>query len=144
MLESVSAGVISVDPMGVVRLMNSTAQRLLQTEVAHCLGCTLSDIAPPFARLVGEGTGKAVIQYSRENDLLTLAVRVVREPYGIVITFEDITQQLVDQRQAAWSDARAGSRTRSRTRSPRSSSPPNGSSGAMPARSARTMRPSAS
>ena len=103
-LESVSAGVISVDPMGVVRLMNSTAQRLLQTEVAHCLGCTLSDIAPPFARLVGEGTGKAVIQYSRENDLLTLAVRVVREPYGIVITFEDITQQLVDQRQAAWSD----------------------------------------
>lgn len=103
-LESVSAGVISVDPMGVVRLMNSTAQRLLQTEAAHCLGCTLSDIAPPFARLVGEGTGKAVIQYSRENDLLTLAVRVVREPYGIVITFEDITQQLVDQRQAAWSD----------------------------------------
>jgi two-component system nitrogen regulation sensor histidine kinase NtrY len=103
-LESVSAGVISVDPMGVVRLMNSTAQRLLQAEVAHCLGCTLSDIAPPFARLVGEGTEKAVIQYSRENDLLTLAVRVVREPYGIVITFEDITQQLVDQRQAAWSD----------------------------------------
>ena len=103
-LESVSAGVISVDPMGVVRLMNSTAQRLLQTEVAHCLGCTLSDIAPPFARLVGEGNEKAVIQYSRGNDLLTLAVRVVREPYGIVITFEDITQQIVDQRQAAWSD----------------------------------------
>ncbi|WP_244181813.1 sensor histidine kinase [Blastomonas natatoria] len=103
-LESVSAGVVSVDPMGVVRLMNSTAQRLLQADVEHCLGCTLSSIAPPLARLVGEGTEKAVIQYSRDNDLLTLAVRVVREPYGIVITFEDITQQLVDQRQAAWSD----------------------------------------
>lgn len=103
-LESVSAGVISVDPMGILRLMNSTAQRLLQVDVSHCLGCTLSSIAPPFARLVGEGTEKAVIQYSRGNDLLTLAVRVVREPYGIVITFEDITQQLVDQRQAAWSD----------------------------------------
>ena len=103
-LESVSAGVISVDPMGVLRLMNSTAQRLLQVDVARCLGCTLSTIAPPFARLVGEGTEKAVIQYSRGGDLLTLAVRVVREPHGIVITFEDITQQLVDQRQAAWSD----------------------------------------
>lgn len=103
-LESVSAGVISVDPMGVLRLMNSTAQRLLQVDVVRCLGCTLSSIAPPFARLVGEGTEKAVIQYSRGNDLLTLAVRVVREPHGIVITFEDITQQLVDQRQAAWSD----------------------------------------
>ncbi|WP_446660184.1 sensor histidine kinase [Blastomonas sp. SL216] len=103
-LESVSAGVISVDPMGILRLMNSTAQRLLQVNVERCLGCTLSSIAPPFARLVGEGTEKAVIQYSRGNDLLTLAVRVVREPHGIVITFEDITQQLVDQRQAAWSD----------------------------------------
>lgn len=103
-LESVSAGVISVDPMGMVRLMNSTAQRLLQVNAEQCLGCTLSSTAPPFARLVGEGTEKAVIQYSRGNDLLTLAVRVVREPYGIVITFEDITQQLVDQRQAAWSD----------------------------------------
>jgi two-component system, NtrC family, nitrogen regulation sensor histidine kinase NtrY len=103
-LESVSAGIISVDPMGMVRLMNSTAQRLLQVNAEQCLGCTLSSTAPPFARLVGEGTEKAVIQYSRGNDLLTLAVRVVREPYGIVITFEDITQQLVDQRQAAWSD----------------------------------------
>ena len=103
-LESVSAGVISVDPLGLVRLMNSTAQRLLQVNAEQCLGCTLSSTAPPFARLVGEGTQKAVIQYSRGSELLTLAVRVVREPYGIVITFEDITQQLVDQRQAAWSD----------------------------------------
>ena len=103
-LESVSAGVISVDPMGMVRLMNSTAQRLLLSDADQCLGCPLSSIAPPFARLVADGTEKAVIQYSRGNDLLTLAVRAVREPYGMVITFEDITQQLVDQRQAAWSD----------------------------------------
>ena len=103
-LESVSAGVISVDPMGTVRLMNSTAQRLLLIDAEQCLGCKLSSIAPPFARLVTDGTEKAVIQYSRGSDLLTLAVRAVREPYGLVITFEDITQQLVDQRQAAWSD----------------------------------------
>ncbi|MFC3310874.1 sensor histidine kinase [Blastomonas aquatica] len=103
-LESVSAGVISIDPMGMVRLMNSTAQRLLLIDGQQCLGCTLSSISPPFARLASDGTEKAVIQYSRGNDLLTLAVRAVREPYGMVITFEDITQQLVDQRQAAWSD----------------------------------------
>ncbi|WP_373487104.1 ATP-binding protein [Blastomonas sp.] len=103
-LESVSAGVISVDPMGMVRLMNSTAQQLLQTDAAQCLGRPLSSIAPQFARLVGDGTEKAVIQYARGSELLTLAVRAVREPYGMVITFEDITQQLVDQRQAAWSD----------------------------------------
>ena len=104
-LESVSAGVISVDPMGMVRLMNSTAQRLLLlSDADQCLGCPLSSIAPPFSRLLADGTEKTVIQYSRANDLLTLAVRAVREPYGMVITFEDITQQLIDQRQAAWSD----------------------------------------
>lgn len=103
-LESVSAGVISVDPMGMVRLMNSTAQRLLLIDAEKCLGSPLSAVAPPLARLVADGTEKAVIQYSRGSDLLTLAVRAVREPYGMVITFEDITQQLVDQRQAAWSD----------------------------------------
>lgn len=103
-LESVSAGVISVDPMGMVRLMNSTAQQLLLIKAEDCLGQSLSSVAPPFARLVADETEKAVIQYSRGNDLLTLAVRAVREPYGMVITFEDITQQLVDQRQAAWSD----------------------------------------
>jgi len=34
----------------------------------------------------------------------TLAVKIVGGPTGHVITFEDITQQLLDQRRAAWSD----------------------------------------
>ncbi len=36
--------------------------------------------------------------------MLTLAVKITRDRTGHVITFEDITRQLVDQRQAAWSD----------------------------------------
>jgi two-component system nitrogen regulation sensor histidine kinase NtrY len=46
--------------------------------------------------------------FPKGGDLLTLAVKVTAngtgEAAGHVITFEDITRQLLDQRQAAWSD----------------------------------------
>jgi two-component system nitrogen regulation sensor histidine kinase NtrY len=45
-----------------------------------------------------------MMQEGRSRDLLTLAVRIARDRTGHVITFEDITRQLLDQRQAAWSD----------------------------------------
>ncbi len=44
------------------------------------------------------------MQYTQGSDLLTLAVKATRAKAGHVITFEDITRQLLDQRQAAWSD----------------------------------------
>jgi two-component system nitrogen regulation sensor histidine kinase NtrY len=44
------------------------------------------------------------VQYSKAGELLTLAVKVAPAAEGHVITFEDITRQLLDQRQAAWSD----------------------------------------
>jgi two-component system nitrogen regulation sensor histidine kinase NtrY len=45
-----------------------------------------------------------IVSYNRKGELLTLAVKVTEAPEGRVITFEDITRQLLDQRQAAWSD----------------------------------------
>ncbi|HBQ92565.1 MAG TPA: PAS domain-containing sensor histidine kinase, partial [Erythrobacter sp.] len=47
---------------------------------------------------------RGVISHSRNGELLTFAVKIGRESDGHVITFEDITRQLLDQRQAAWSD----------------------------------------
>ena len=38
------------------------------------------------------------------GELRTLAVKRVRYADGYVLTFDDITDQLLDQRQAAWSD----------------------------------------
>jgi two-component system nitrogen regulation sensor histidine kinase NtrY len=103
-LESVTAGIISIDEDRKIRLINSTAQGMLQRDAEQCLGQNLADIAPQFTQLIDEGVGATIIQYSLDNDLLTLAVKTVRGPYGMVITFEDITRQLLDQRQAAWSD----------------------------------------
>lgn len=104
-LESVTAGVISTTADGVIRLINGSAQKLLIDKDGKLdEGARLADVAPSIASLVADGKDSGIVQYAKGGDLLTLAVRVSREGTGRVITFEDITRQLVDQRQAAWSD----------------------------------------
>ncbi len=104
-LESVTAGVISVDGKGAVRLINSSAQKLLfEGEDPVEIGSKLAKIAPQLAAHVESESVSGLVQYAKGSDLLTLAVRVTRDRAGHVITFEDITRQLLDQRQAAWSD----------------------------------------
>ena len=105
-LESITAGIVSVDGNGVVKLMNSSARRMLTQDHTGepTLDGTLSDIAPPFAAMLESGQTSGLVQYSHDSDMLSLAVRVAPATSGHVITFEDITRQLLDQRQAAWSD----------------------------------------
>ncbi|WP_237487349.1 ATP-binding protein [Parapontixanthobacter aurantiacus] len=104
-LESVTAGILSLDEDGLILLMNNSAQKVLfDGEHASLVGRRLSDVAPEIANLVSSGSTQGIVTYSRNGELLTLAVKVGNETYGRVITFEDITRQLLDQRQAAWSD----------------------------------------
>ena len=104
-LESVSAGVISVDGELNVLLMNAPAQAMLASDtVPGNLPTTLDKLAPQIGAMVRAGLAQGVISHSRNGELLTLAVKIGRESDGHVITFEDITRQLLDQRQAAWSD----------------------------------------
>ncbi|MCR9180657.1 MAG: ATP-binding protein [Erythrobacteraceae bacterium] len=106
-LESVTAGVISVDEKNHVTLMNSSAQSLLaqsNVEGASMAGHALEDMAPELCRMIAEGKERAIITHAKGAELLTLAVKVAPGTSGHVITFEDITRQLLDQRQAAWSD----------------------------------------
>lgn len=103
-LESVTAGIISLDEAGQVRLINSRAQALLAKQTEDLLDQQIADIAPEFAGLIKEGVGNTIIQFSSGNEVRTLEVKIVSGPSGHVITFEDITQRLLDQRRAAWSD----------------------------------------
>ncbi len=104
-LESVSAGVVSLDEQGQVLLMNSTAQKLLLDRKAPGpVGLSFAQIAPQLATLAEKGSSGGILHYGKAGELLTLAVKITRDRTGHVITFEDITRQLVDQRQAAWSD----------------------------------------
>ncbi|MHA7818365.1 MAG: sensor histidine kinase [Erythrobacter sp.] len=105
-LESVTAGIISVDKDSRVLLMNGSAQSLLAPggEATDLVGQSLADLAPEICNMITEGKTRAIVTHPRGNDLLTLAVKVAPGSSGHVVTFEDITRQLLDQRQAAWSD----------------------------------------
>ena len=104
-LESVTAGVISLDQDGNVLLINGSAQDLLigDPQVSP-VGMKLSTLSPQIGLLVKERLNSGVVTHQKGSELLTLAVRIAPEKGGYVITFEDITRQLLDQRQAAWSD----------------------------------------
>ena len=104
-LQSVSAGVITIDGERRVLLMNAPAQSiLLEDGEGGRTPDTLDQMAPQIAAMVIANLDKGIVSHSRHGEMMTLAVKLVREGTGHVITFEDITRQLLDQRQAAWSD----------------------------------------
>jgi two-component system, NtrC family, nitrogen regulation sensor histidine kinase NtrY len=103
-IESVSAGIVSTNSEGQILLMNSSAQKLLfKGEEPGPLGVRLESVIPELGTMIESGLTSGIVQYAKGNDMLTLAVKISRSS-GMVITFEDITRQLLDQRQAAWSD----------------------------------------
>jgi two-component system, NtrC family, nitrogen regulation sensor histidine kinase NtrY len=104
-LESITAGIVSTNAKGEIRLMNSSAQKLLLERGAEApIGRKLAKALPQLASAIDDGRDGAIVQYAHGSELLTLAVRTTRGEAGTVITFEDITRQIIDQRQAAWSD----------------------------------------
>jgi len=103
-LSGVTAGIISVDEDNVVRLINSSAEALLDTGGKSPLGQKLSDLAPELDRQLAAEEREDIIQFASRGDPRTLAVKTVKVKGGHVLTFDDITEQLLDQRRAAWSD----------------------------------------
>ncbi|HEY0270857.1 MAG TPA: ATP-binding protein, partial [Sphingomonas sp.] len=103
-LSGVSAGVISVDGNHRVRLINSSAEALLKTRGESPVGRPLAAVAPELDVLIGQEEHEAIVQFASAGELRTLAVTTVASAGGYVLTFDDITQQLLDQRRAAWSD----------------------------------------
>lgn len=104
-LDSATAGIVSIDTEGRVLLINGSAQMLLTGEGEDApVGRSLKDIAPGLAALVEDGKNSGIVQIPRGGDMRTMAVKRARTTHGHVLTFEDITRQLLDQRRAAWSD----------------------------------------
>jgi len=103
-LSGVSAGVISVDGDGVIQIVNSSATVLLVQPGMQAVGRPLAEVSEELAALMEAGTGADIIQLRARGEIRTLAVRVVSEDGNRVLTFDDITEQLLDQRRAAWSD----------------------------------------
>jgi two-component system, NtrC family, nitrogen regulation sensor histidine kinase NtrY len=61
-------------------------------------------VTPELGAMLERNEREAILQISSAADPRTLAVKIVADEGGHVLTFDDITQQLADQRRAAWSD----------------------------------------
>jgi two-component system nitrogen regulation sensor histidine kinase NtrY len=103
-LSGVTAGVVSIDEDHVVRLINSSAEALLKTGGQSPVGQKLADLAPELDRHLTADEQEDVVQLVSRGEPRTLAVKAVQVRGGFVLTFDDITEQLLDQRRAAWSD----------------------------------------
>ncbi len=115
-LAGVTAGVIGLDSQGCVTLINRSARVLLRLKEQKLIGKPLIATVPEFAEIVEksrrQGRAKPVhaqITIVRESGEHNFAVQVTREEedksgYGVVVTFDDITELTVAQRTSAWAD----------------------------------------
>lgn len=101
-LSGVTAGVIAVDEDRRVGIMNRSAMVLLETEPDSSV--PLEELSPELDAMLSRGESQAIIQLAGKEEPRTLAVKIARDELGHVLTFDDITAQLTDQRRAAWAD----------------------------------------
>jgi two-component system nitrogen regulation sensor histidine kinase NtrY len=114
-LSGVSAGVIGLDQNGLIHLPNKSASALIATDLDKCIGKRLNDVVPEMAQLLDQMTEQggqmrqSEIELIRNDTSLTLHVRITAEflkdtTSGYVVTFDDVTELLSAQRNAAWAD----------------------------------------
>jgi two-component system nitrogen regulation sensor histidine kinase NtrY len=102
-LSSVTAGVVAVDSAGRILLLNRSAETLLE-QGEPIEGKTVAAVSSELEEFMRGQQSEANVLLNAEGIQRTLAVKRVRYQDGSVLTFDDITDQLTDQRRAAWSD----------------------------------------
>jgi two-component system nitrogen regulation sensor histidine kinase NtrY len=103
-LSSVTAGVVAVDSGFRILLLNRSAEMLLQKGEGDIEGRDLGSVSPELDEFMRGDQSEANVLIAIDGTQRTLAVKRVRYQDGAVLTFDDITDQLTDQRRAAWSD----------------------------------------
>ena len=103
-MAGVSAGVVATGRERTITIANDSAVTLLGADAGGLVGRKLVDVAPELDAMLDGGDREAIVEVGQGGDVRTLAVRIARPATGPILTFDDITQQLLDQRRAAWSD----------------------------------------
>jgi two-component system nitrogen regulation sensor histidine kinase NtrY len=103
-LSSVTAGVIALDTDGRILLTNRSTAALLHRSAEQIEGMLLAEVSEDLAEFMRGERPEADVAVQSGSGQRTLAVKRVRYRDGAVLTFDDITEQLSDQRRAAWSD----------------------------------------
>ncbi len=103
-LGSVTAGIVALDAQNRILLINRSAEALLHKSQEQLEGQGLSELSAELAEFMLGDRSNADVTVVADSGQRTLAVNRVRYSDGTVLTFDDITDQLTDQRRAAWSD----------------------------------------
>jgi two-component system nitrogen regulation sensor histidine kinase NtrY len=114
-LSGVTAGVVGVDPDGIITLVNRSAETLLKVKEADFRGQPLAKAVPEFGPLLkrAQKQGRRLITdqiaLRRAGSERNFAVRVTsegvgQEAQGYVVTFDDMTELVSAQRSTAWAD----------------------------------------
>jgi two-component system nitrogen regulation sensor histidine kinase NtrY len=114
-LASVTAGVVALDANGAVDLPNRSASVLLDTDLSAMTGRAFAQIVPELAPLLEaaranpDRPAQGTIQLVRNQRKRTFVARVARAQlddgaFGLVVTFDDVTELESAQRTAAWAD----------------------------------------
>ncbi|HEB79733.1 MAG TPA: HAMP domain-containing protein, partial [Rhodospirillales bacterium] len=114
-LSGVSAGVIGLDGKGLIHLPNRSASELLAADLEKAVGKSLKKVVPEMSSLFEkvkkrpDRLRQAELTLVRDGAPRTLLVRIAAERLdedviGYVVTFDDVTELMSAQRQAAWSD----------------------------------------
>ena len=103
-LSSVTAGIIALDTGNRILLVNRSAESLLQKGQDEVEGKDLGAVSADLAEFMRGEQSEANVIVTADAVPRTLAVKRARYQDGSVLTFDDITDQLTDQRRAAWSD----------------------------------------
>ena len=101
-LSGVTAGVIAVSQDRRVRIMNRSAMELLKA--GPNMSVRLEELSPELDAMLVRGESEAIVHLEDSDETRTLAVKIAQDELGHVLTFDDITAQLTDQRRAAWAD----------------------------------------
>jgi len=113
-LTGVSAGVLGLDADGRILLANPRAEALLAGEGEGLVGRRLGEVLPEAAALPGRAAATGVpaeqqLRLVRSGHEYVLLLRATPQLEGgrlagFVLTFDDITELIVAQRQAAWAE----------------------------------------
>lgn len=121
-LRHLSSGVLSFDSNHRLHTYNDTAHQILELDVGEALGLTVDEMAQKFERLeplfsaIGDGLMQNVAEWQGEAILFgkrgrqVLMCRGTRLPVeaprqgGAVVVFDDVTNLIQAQRDAAWGE----------------------------------------
>ncbi|NVK35314.1 MAG: PAS domain-containing sensor histidine kinase [Rhodobacteraceae bacterium] len=115
-LSGVSTGVIGIDDLGLISLVNATAERYLDKDEVTLLGRAIIDVLPELESFISEALAHSDERFQETQLELNLKGRQrmfnirltseqsTRREHGYVLSLEDITDLVSAQRSSAWAD----------------------------------------